>query len=674
MKDQLETATPTRLRKYRPDVQGLRALAIAMVVLWHVGLWDVHGGVIVSFVLSGYLIGRQLLVEVGDTGKIALGKFWARRMRRLAPGVAVVIIATAVLSWLFASPLRFRDYVTDGIYAVGSVLNWRLAENGTDYFQNDGSQTPYQHMWSLGIEEQFYLVFPLLLVAVAWLSRKLFRSRVLIGIVLVAIIGLSFTLSVIQTGTNQPLAYFGTHTHMWELGVGVLLAFTAEYLSRMNQVFAAIISWLGLTSIIVTGMLITNETPLPGYAFAGTVLGTAMVIASGCANPTYGAEWLLKRRIPDLVGKVSYGWYLWHWPLLILWPDIVGHEITFWDRLRIASFSLLLAAAMFYAIEKKIRANQRLVTIPWRGLVAGLGTSVATAGALVVALVLPLNLQTAPAAASDMSRTVSLDSVKLAASQEDLPSNLRPSLVDVRKDWANAGCIDGYSTTVFELTDNCIIGDTTAKRTMVVVGDSHARQWADPFDVLGKKLGVKIVIMTKAVCPVEQYSGVVYSDQMGPYRQCDAWRLSALSTIENLHPQEIVVTGRARQQITRAGAEATFSRLSRVKGAKLVYMTDTPYPGIDIPDCLAKPGNEMRDCNRSVTEAVQFPEGRAIERAAAEKYGATVFDVLPAFCTATACPPVIGNTIVYYDKSHVTRTYAMQLSPWLEPIVRMALS
>lgn len=216
-----------RLRKYRPDIQGLRAVAIMMVVSMHVGVLDIHGGVDVSFVLSGFLIGSQLLAEIEKTGRVSLSKFWARRMRRLAPGMALVIVATAVLSWVYASPLRFRDHMTDGLSSALSFMNWRLVETGTDYFANDGTQSPYQHFWSLGIEEQFYVAAPLALIATAWLSRSLFRNRALVALFLLAVVGGSLYLSVTQTASNQPLAYFGTQARIWELASGILLALAA---------------------------------------------------------------------------------------------------------------------------------------------------------------------------------------------------------------------------------------------------------------------------------------------------------------------------------------------------------------------------------------------------------------------------------------------------------------
>jgi peptidoglycan/LPS O-acetylase OafA/YrhL len=664
----------SRLRKYRPDIQGLRAVAIAMVVTWHVGLVNVHGGVDVSFVLSGFLIGSQLLAEIDKTGTVSFKEFWARRFRRLAPGMAVVIVATVVFAWLFASPLRFRSYAIDGIYSAFSLLNWHLAENGTDYFANNGTQTPYQHFWSLGIEEQFYVAAPLLLVALVWLSRKIFRNRALVAAALVVIIAGSFYLSVTQTQSDQPLAYFGTHTRVWELAIGLLLALSAKLLSRMNLVVAAIMSWVGLAGIIVTAMLITDTTPLPGYAIAGPVLGAAMLIAGGCANPTFGAEWLLRRKPFDFVGKVSYGWYLWHWPLLVLWPDIVGHEITYWDRWRVASLSLLFATAAFYGFEKKIRANQRLVEVPWRGIRRGLITVTATAAAMVAALVVPLNLQTSPATVADGSttKTVSLDSVKLAANQQDLPSNVQPSLVDAPKDIANFGCIDQLKDPTFNMRSGCVIGDLTAHHTMVVIGDSHAWQWGDAFNEIGKQLKVKVVTMTKSGCSAEDYN--IRNDQLGrSYTECTTWRESAMRAIESLHPQVIVVTSRSRREATREGAETTFSQLQNT-GAKLIYMTDTPHPGVNIPDCLAKHASNVAACSRQVSDTVEFPEARLMERDVAQAHGAVVLDVLPAFCTATTCPSVIGGRIVYFDDSHVTASYALALVPFLEPAVRVALS
>jgi peptidoglycan/LPS O-acetylase OafA/YrhL len=669
--------TTARTGNFRPDIQGLRAVAIAMVVLYHTGILEIHNGVIVSFVLSGYLIGSQLLAEVGKTGRVSFGKFWARRMRRLAPGMAVVVIATIVASWVWASPLRFREYANDGLLSVFSVLNWHLAENGTDYFANNGTQTPFQHAWSLNIEEQFYLVFPILLLAVAWLSKKIFRNRALIAVMLIGVIGGSLFLAITQTVSNQPLAYFGAQTRAWELAAGVLLALGTKLLSRMNTVLAVVMSWAGLATIIVTGLLITDHTPLPGYADIGTVVGAAMLIAGGCAAPTFGAEWLLKRKPFDFVANVSYGWYLWHWPLLILWPDITGHDITFSDRLRVAGFSLFLATVMFYAIEKRIRANKRLTLQPWRGITLGTGLTATAAAAMALAFVVPLNIPASTpavtAAADNNINVVGLADVKEAAYQQDLPSNVQPGLVDAPNDATHFGCIDNTDVTTYKLTSNCIIGDKTSDRTIVVIGDSHAWQWGDAFNSLGKDLGVRVVTMAKGGCSPEVYA--IQNPQLNrEYSECDSWRQSAFDEMDRLHPQVIIVTSRVRQETTQAGAEQTFARLSKISGAKLVYMTDTPHPGINIPDCLAKHTSEVKACNRSVDQAVEFPQAREIEQAAARKYGAVVFDTLPAFCTATTCPPVIGGRIVYFDDSHMTRSYSLALTSFVEPPLRVALS
>lgn len=662
-----------RLRKYRPDLQGLRAVAITMVVLVHTGILGIHGGVDVSFTLSGFLIGSQLLAEIDKTGKVSLGKFWARRFRRLAPGAALTIVVTAVVAWIYASPFKFRGYMQDGFAASLSFINWRQAENGTDYFAADGSQSPYQHFWSLSIEEQFYLLAPIALVVVAWLSRAIFRNRFLVGLFLAAVISGSLYLSVTTTQTNQPLAYFGTPTRVWELAVGVFVALNARFLSRMYQGLAAVLSWVGLGTILVTASLITEQTPLPGYAVGGPVLGAALIMAGGCANPRFGAERLLDNPVFNFVGNASYGWYLWHWPLLILWSDIVGHEITYSDRFRVASGSFVLAVAGHYVIERRLKANVRLVQIPWRGILTGLTLTATAAVAMFLAIrVVPLNLTVDTAAGAAANGFRGIASVEQAVKERDHPRISEDALLEAPHDRGDHGCIDDLLITAYSLQDTCVIGDTAAKRTMVLLGDSHAYQWGNAFDKLGKKLHVKVITVIKSGCTPEVYK-ITREDLGRDYTECTRWRKTALDKIDQLRPDVLVVANRAQATTTRQGADQTFERL-KATGAKLVYLTDTPYPNRSIPDCLATKGAEIGTCSPKSTEVIDRAEYRLMEREAAENHGFKVIDTIPAFCAEGYCPAVIGGHVVYWDYSHMTGGYSTSLEPYLEPKFKTVLA
>ncbi|WP_369030565.1 acyltransferase family protein [Streptomyces adonidis] len=663
-----------RLRKYRPDIQGLRAVAIMMVVSMHCGILDIHGGVDVSFVLSGFLIGSQLLAEIDKTGKVSLTKFWARRFRRLAPGMTVVILVTAVLAWVYASPLRFRDTMEDGFASSLSVMNWRLVETGTDYFANDGTQSPYQHFWSLGIEEQFYLAAPIVLLVTAWLSRKIFRNRALVGLFLMTVVAGSLYLSVTQTKSNQPLAYFGTQARIWELTVGILLALGAPLLSRMNRGFAASVSWLGLATTIGTALLITPETPLPGYAVAGPVLGATMIIAGGCAAPTFGVERLLDNPVLNSVANVSYGWYLWHWPILILWPDITGHDLTYSDRFRVASLSLILAYAMYHIVEFRFRNNAQLVARPWKGVFAG-GTAVTgTAGAAAFAMtILPLNLAgSAGAASSETVGYSNTDSVRSAVLQKELSGAAQGTLAKSPDDKTHYGCIDNTDVETFKMRDNCVIGDPQGATTMVVIGDSHAWQWGDAFNEIGQKLDAKVITMAKGGCSPEVYS-IKNPELNREYSECDSWRESAFEQIKDLKPDVIVVTNRVRQEATEAGAEKAFQAFQD-SGARIVYLTDTPQPGRNVPDCLATHTDDIPACNPTQDQAIEFPAFRAMEQKVAKRHGAEIIDTLPVFCADNVCPTVIGDQIVYFDSSHITAGYAKSLVPFLQPTFRKVLA
>ncbi|MFD3492419.1 acyltransferase family protein [Streptomyces sp. NPDC058690] len=669
---QQEPPETDRLRKYRPDLQGLRAVAIMMVVAMHCGILDIHGGVDISFVLSGFLIGSQLLGEISRTGKVSLSKFWARRFRRLAPGASLTIVVTAVFAWSFAGPFSFRDYMKDGFAASLSFINWRLAENGTDYFANDGSQSPYQHFWSLGIEEQFYVVAPIALVVVAWLSRVLTRSRFLIGLFLAAAIAGSLYLSVTQTKSDQPLAYFGTQTRVWELALGVFVALNARLLSRMNLWLAGFLTWVGILGAVGTALLINEDTPLPGYAVAGPVMGAALVIAGGCAAPRLGAEKLLDNPVFDFIGNASYSWYLLHWPLLILFPEIIDREFGYSDRWRVAVFSFLLAVCMHYLIERRFKANVRMVQIPWRGILMGLSLTATAAVVMTLAVrVMPLNIAVQTTANAVTKGYQGPASVKQAVEERDHPVLSQNTLLKTPTDRGDHGCIDQLLVTAFVMQDNCVTGDTSAKKTMVLLGDSHAFQWGNAFNELGLKLHVKVINVTKSGCTPEVYK-ITREDLGREYTECTAWRKTALDKIDELHPDLIVVTNRVQWTTTRAGADQTFKRL-QANGAKLVYMTDTPHPNFAVPDCLAQNSDGVAACSPKSAAMLDFPEFRKAEREEAEKYGFDVIDTIPAFCTSGYCPAVIGGEVVYWDYSHMSGAYSTSLEPYLRPYFKQFL-
>ncbi|MFI0240993.1 acyltransferase family protein [Streptomyces sp. NPDC016845] len=663
-------AKDERLRKYRPDIQGLRAVAIMMVVAMHCGILDIHGGVDVSFVLSGFLIGGQLFAEIEKTGKVSLTKFWARRFRRLTLPMAIVVVATGIAAWLYGSPLKFYSYVEDGLAASLSFLNWRLVENGTDYFANDGSQSPYQHFWSLGIEEQFYVAAPIALVAMVWLSRLILRNRVLVGVFLVGVIGTSFYLGWSKTPTDQPLAYFATHTRIWEITSGVLLALLAPYASRMNRGFAAFLSWLGLATALGTAMLITSETPLPGYAVAGPVAGALLVIAGGCADPRFGAERLLDNPVFDFVGNVSYGWYLTHWPLLVLWPSIVDRDFTFSERMRVVVLSFLLACLLHYAVERKLRKAVSLIARPWKGVFTGGFATAGTAGAMALAAIIPLNLATASSSTVAVGYK-SQASVEESVHRTALSATVQGSLEKAPKNMSKHGCIDNFEVKVFKMRQFCVMGDAKGAKTLVLFGDSHAWQWDDVYNDIGKELGFRIVTITKGGCSPQKYD-IIYPGQNRRYTECDTWRESAFAELKKIKPDVLVVTGRTRGEANRTGAEASF-KVFKETGAELVYMTDTPQPGQNVPDCLATHIDNITPCNRKEWQALEYTQLRAMERDVATKYGAEVIDTTPAFCASDVCPSVIGDQVVYFDNSHITSSYSKTLKPFLQPALKEIL-
>src|SRR5829696_7227833 len=371
-------------RGFRGDVEGLRAVAVLAVLLYHAQAPAGGGGFVgvdVFFVLSGFLITGLLWRELSETGRLSFGSFYARRARRLLPAAVLVLSVTAVVSALVLPPLSARAATDDAAAAALYVANYRFAVQGTDYLAGDTGPSPLQHYWSLGVEEQFYLVWPLLLLlgSLAW-RRRGGPSRATAGGLLAGLGSASFGLSLWWTDVAPPWAFFSLPSRAWELAVGGLVALALPWLRRMPGPVAAVLGWVGLSAVVWSVVRLADTTAFPGVAALAPVAGTAAVVAAGCADPRFGPGLMLERAPFLLIGRISYSWYLWHWPVLVLAPAAAGRALGLGERLALAAVSGVLALLTLRLVEDPVRFSPRLRSRSRRGLAVGAAlTAAATA-------------------------------------------------------------------------------------------------------------------------------------------------------------------------------------------------------------------------------------------------------------------------------------------------------
>jgi peptidoglycan/LPS O-acetylase OafA/YrhL len=671
---------------HRRDIEGLRAVAVLLVVLSHAGVAGFAGGYVgvdVFFVISGFLITTLLVRELARTGRISLTRFYARRAVRLLPAATLVVAVTLAGSWLWLSPVRIAEYAGDALASAGYAVNIRLAVAGTDYFA-DAAPSPFQHFWSLAVEEQFYLLWPLLVLGVFAIRRR----RRLLALVLTLLTVTSLAYSAYQLTRAAPWAYFGLPSRAWELGVGALVALAAARLSRLPRWAVPVLGWGGLAAIAGSVLAYGDATAFPGLAALPPVLGAAGIVGAGCAT-TGGVGKLLARAPMQSVGRVSYGWYLWHWPVLVIVPAALGGGVGAGGRLLLCVAALLLAYASQRFVEDPVRHCRALTDRPARGLGLGLALSgVAAALALVVAANPPAvpvgadatDTRTVLAAAADPQEALGT-LIAAADRRVDLPANLTPSLDDASAD-AVKPQTDGCHLTLTspKVNPRCTYGRPGASRSVVLFGDSHALQWFPAFEKLANRHGWALVSLTRSSCSPAPVP-VVNSKLKRDYTECDSWRAAALERIRALRPQLVVVASSTGYRSSLAGHPAdpdalwanAWARLFatvRADAADVVLLADTPDLSQDPADCLARQRATVRGCAEPVATVLRDPDWRAIVNAAAARAGATVVDPVPWLC-GVRCPTVVGNLLVYRDTNHLTSAYAAMLAPLLDARLRM---
>ena len=372
-----EAGTAPGDRKFRPDVEGLRAVAIVLVVLFHAGVPRITGGFVgvdVFFVLSGFVITGLLLREHATSGKNRLLAFYGRRSRRILPAATLVIILTVLASYHWLGFLVGDDTARVGRTASLFYANFHFISTQTNYLASQAPPSALQNFWSLSVEEQFYLLYPTLFILAA-LSWKRVSIRPKLAILLVCSIVASFAWSIHQTSVNSVAAFFSPFTRAWELALGALIAVASVQLARIPRTPAAVMTWAGLGGILVAAFTYSSATPYPGVAVALPVVSTALIVAGGMARPTMGAEALLRLSPFQWMGKLSYSLYLWHWPILIIAAQHVGHPLSVEDNLLWVLFALALSVGSYFLIENPIRH--------WKFLTRSGARSVSLGGLLI---------------------------------------------------------------------------------------------------------------------------------------------------------------------------------------------------------------------------------------------------------------------------------------------------
>ena len=645
--------------RFRADIQGLRAIAVLSVVVFHIWPHALSGGFVgvdVFFVISGYLITSHLLREVEANGHVDFRAFYLRRARRLLPASIIVIISTLALTPFFVSPTRWTDTSLEAIASLFYIQNWLLVWKSVDYLNAENAPTALQHFWSLSIEEQFYAFWPVLIAAVAMATRKTsrrFASMLLFVIAL--IVGASLIISVVLSNAGDAQAYFATHARIWELGLGGIVAALG---ARFPQRFRDGTGLAGFVFIGLSAVFFSKDMAFPGYAALLPTVGAALVIMSEERTKRFGVSSMIGNPVFRWLGDVSYSLYLWHWPLVVLLKPVDADFSLAWGFLALC-WSLVLAWITKVLIEDHFR-SQRTSNSMVRQL-----------GALGGAMCLPLIFASIILGYVWSENVTGLDREShpgaLALAGQSAPDNVAffPELSAVTDDRFRVydnGCHLGFSKSV--PNDDCHFGDPNGKAKIFVIGDSHAANWLPALEVLANKHGWSGSSFTKASCPLFP---VLLRRIDKPYPECLTWGRAVLQRIASEKP-DIVVLGEmstfamdASSGDTRHIPDVLVDLWEHVKvsTANLVVMVDTARWPFDPNECIATKGR----CEAPLAQLLRSDP--QIE-AARKSNSVALVDMNEYVCPSGLCSAVIGNILVWRDRHHLTASYSRSLAPFLD--------
>ena len=674
-----EEKAPRAKSTLRPEIQALRAVAVAVVVVYHLWPNTLAGGFVgvdVFFVISGFLITAHLMREADRTGRINLPKFWAKRIRRLLPASLTVLAASAVGVFLLVPQMYWTQFFQEIAASAVYAQNWVLAASSIDYLAAENVASPVQHFWSLSVEEQFYLVWPILIglvvLAAQRLSLRARRTLVFAALALVAAASLYY--SVTYTASNPGEAYFATTTRAWEFAAGGVLAVVGSAVKAPAGVrtLVAYVGWAGIAYAVAT---YSGQTAFPGSAALLPVLATVAVIWAGDPDSALSPNRLLGTRPVQFLGGVSYSVYLWHWPLIVF-ATIVFVDVHDATKIAIVIASLGLAWLTTVLVENPAR--------DWKALVGRRPRWTLLAMVIAVALVavptVAASWLTSQQASADTARAAvavasadecfgaSVFAVPAGACDDVEHETLTPLAsfaVDDEPEVYHNGC---YSDLTTADLNTCVVGDAASDTSVALIGDSHAVSWYPAMKTIAEDNSWALSPFLKSSCPMN--AALKEDEEAEVERSCATWNDSLAETLA-AQPEalDMVVLSHSAagdnygsDQDAIDGYRAAWEPLVE-RGTEVVVIRDVPRMEEGTNRCIADTAGADAACDRPENEAVL--DDLMVE-AAEDQPGVTVIDMNDFFCRDGSCTPVAGGVVGYRDSHHITATYSATLAPYLE--------
>lgn len=660
-------------RKFRTEIEGLRAVAALLVAVYHIWVERVSGGVDVFFVVSGFLITTSLLSGYERSNKVDISGFLLRLSNRLFPSAMTVLTVVTVACFFLLPELQWVGTLKEALASSLYLENWQLARSSIDYLDRNNEASPFQHYWAMSVQGQFYVIWAFLLAVSVFVAKRIIgksvRPVLFIFMLLLCIVSLAY--SVFITGKNQPWAYFDTFARVWEFGLGGLTALLASNIV-LNRMWSFILGWAGLIGLVCCGVLLQVSAVFPGYMALYPTLCAVFIIIASNRGGSLGVHRFLSLKPLVGLGSISYGLYLWHWPLLIFYYIVTDNESAGWfDGILLIVLSIVLAYLTTKFVEGKVRKNPKLHT-KWRvGAVSAafmavsLMTSVLWYGAIKY-------IQLYDSGPNVMAASASYGAAALQAGQGDdegsgSDSSYTPRPLNARADLPRSyddGCHQ-------KLNDpeviRCEYGETEdPKYTVALVGGSHSAQWLPALEVFAKDESIKIVNMTKSACR--------FTDAEDEEEDCQSWNKDLMEILKTEKPDLVFTTadvGEHPHDEVPAGYLRVWEQLDR-ENIRVFAVRDTPWFEFDVPACVDRYGPDSERC--TADRESLLPAVSAWDKLSEKPDNVRYADLSDHICSAATCEPVIGKVLVYRDRNHITATYMKTLAPMLRTELMAALN